>query len=188
MRFPNILATLTLTTLALIASACTVEPSGEVSVDESAICCGSNCCLISAVCYQNGEMNPANSCEQCSPPTQTSWTAVPNCTVDAGMPAVDAGTPSVDAGAPAQDAGAPAQDAGAPAQDAGAPPRDAGTPAADAAAPAVDAGVAAPDAGTEPADDGGCRALAPSLAHPLQWALLAFFAGSFVVRRRRTSR
>lgn len=127
-------------------------------MDESAICCGANCCLIDGQCFQRGEMNPANSCEQCNPSAgQTSWSPVSGCGVDAGGVA-----PPADAAAdPAPDAAAPQADAG---------------------------NTGAPDAGTEPTDDGGCLAVGPAFSHPVHWGLVALLALGFVGRRARRSR
>ena len=67
----------------------------EVGSTTAAVCCGSECCNISGSCRGRGEMNPANSCQQCDPGnSQSSWSNIPGCTpggTDAGTGGGDDG-------------------------------------------------------------------------------------------------
>ena len=109
-----------------------------------AVCCGGGCCCLDGETQGPGDVNPANPCEVCDPATdQMSWTAVEDCSPDAGVDE-DAGM-SVD-----EDAGTPATDAGTTGTDAGTTSgTDSGPPAS------MDAGPTDDDSGS---DDGGCAA------------------------------
>lgn len=128
--------------LAAFVFAALLMPTSEAL----ARCCGGSCCLIDDVCRDTGDTNPDNVCEVCDPSSAgTAWTAVADCTPDAGIEE-DAGmSMEEDAGTSTEtDAGtSTGTDAGTSTG------TDSGT------STAMDGGPTSDDSGS---DDGGCAA------------------------------
>jgi len=80
----------------LLIGGCTLGPSDDVGAATYNICCGAGCCCPSlggGGAIGPGDLNPANSCEECDPSvSQTSWTPISGCGgTDSGPARTDAG-------------------------------------------------------------------------------------------------
>ncbi|MEM1414072.1 MAG: MYXO-CTERM sorting domain-containing protein [Myxococcota bacterium] len=163
-------------------TACAIEPAEPVESAGANICCGGGCCLIGGVCFDNGEINPDDPCEQClrgPDGNATDWSPVdsPECSGE-DMGVADSG---VDMGSPS-DAGLPMDMGGV--EDMSTDEDMGGVDMGDTDAGAsVDMGVGLADmgdsdSGSGSSDSGGCQAANAAPIMPFVLAML-------VARRRR---